>query len=108
MGAKKAPPALDEAWFARLDDAWKKVFAKQCGVDSSKKLKKLASITDLYIDDEAEVTHLVPLEKLQKIKEINCDAKKVTDLAPLAKLPKLGNLRISSPIRDFAPVAKMV
>jgi Leucine-rich repeat (LRR) protein len=82
-----------------LDDAWKKVFED--------KKKKLASVTDVYIDDESEVSALDLLAKLEKITEINCDAKKVTDLSPLAKLPKLKSLRISSPIRDFSPIAKM-
>jgi len=106
VAAKKAP-TIDEHWYARLDDAWKKVFADQCEIDSPAKAKKLAAVTELYIDDEAEVSSLAPVAKLEKIREINCDAKKVTDLSPLTALPKLELLRISSPIVDFSPIARM-
>ena len=99
------PP--DAAWFARLDDAWRAVFAEQCGVDTPAKAKKLASVRDIYLNDTCDVTTLAPLAKLTKLREINCDAKRVTDLSPLTALPGLEALRITSPIASFAPLAKM-
>lgn len=105
--ATKTTTGIDEAWYAGLDPAWQAVFADQCGVTSPAKLKKLAAVKEIYLDDACEVTSLAPLARLAKLTELNCDAKQVTDLSPLAELPKLASLRITSPIVDFAPLAKL-
>ena len=104
------PPATtvpDEAWYAKLDAAWKAVFAEQCDVTSPAKVKKLAAVKEIYLDDACAVTSLAPLARLAKLTELNCEATRVVDLTPLAQLPKLASLRITSPIADFGPLAKL-
>ena len=105
---KSAPtPAFDQAWYESLDPTWKAVLAEQCDVDSPAKLKKLAAVKEIYLDNACAVTSLGPLAKLVKLTELNCDATQVTDLSPLTELPKLASLRITSPIADFSPLAKL-
>uniref|UniRef100_UPI000774B34A leucine-rich repeat domain-containing protein n=1 Tax=Leptospira alstonii TaxID=28452 RepID=UPI000774B34A len=94
-----------ESWWNSLEKSWKAVLAERYQITKATQAKKVAAITELYIDGKSSVTTLEPVRIMERLTDLNCEATNVTDLSPLSVLQQLTNVRLCSPkITDFSPL----
>ncbi len=119
------------AWWAQLDDKWKKVFKKAIAIDepsdsdldkifqlqqldcSCKKLSDLEPLRPLtqlqnLVCSYNQISDLKPLESLTHLQILDCTSNQISDLEPLRSLSQLHNLVCSSnQVSDLEPLCQL-
>jgi len=88
-----------KGWWESLPIAWQKIFRDAAKTGSSPTNEELAKITNLdsiNVEDNAGVTDLEPLQRLQKIQALNASGTGISNLAPLQEHKGLRILNISN------------
>jgi len=119
------------AWWAQLDDKWKKVFKKaiaidepsdsdldkifqlqqlDCSCNKLSDLEPLRPLTELQnlVCSYNKISDLKPLESLTHLQILDCTSNKISDLEPLRSLSQLHNLVCSSnQVSDLEPLCQL-
>jgi hypothetical protein len=79
-------------WWNALSENWKKILKEKSALTDPidyDKLKNVLRITDLDISNNKDIADLLALEKLTKLKRLDCKNTKVNSLYPIRSLNKL-------------------
>jgi len=97
------------AWWAQLDDKWKKVFKKAIAIDepSDSDLDKIFQLQKLDCSCN-DLSDLEPLRPLTQLQNFVCSYNKISDLKPLMSLTPLQILDCTSnQISDLEPLREL-
>jgi hypothetical protein len=95
-------------WWGGLPASWKQVFAEidpYTGTPGREQLHRIASIRELDISRNREISSLMPVSQLKKLEVLRFSATQVADLLPVGLIKRVKEIDCSNtPISDLSPL----
>lgn len=98
-----------EQWWSSLSPAWVELFRQHIKLDEQPKteqLHQLAFLPQIELRNNNQITKLMPLTSMIRLKYLIIENTQIQDLTPLRYISTLQKFRISkSPVTDLSPLA---
>jgi len=95
-------------WWGGLAPAWKQVFAEidpYTGTPGREQLHRIASIKELDISRNRDISSLMPVSQLKKLEVLRFSATQVADLLPVGMIKRVKEIDCSNtPVSDLSPL----
>jgi len=95
-------------WWKTLDQSWKDIFLKQFdlkGTPDKIQFQRIANLEKIAITENTQISNLMPLQHLLRLKELQFTGTAVSKLDPLSQISTLQILRCQkNPVVDLTPI----
>ena len=99
----------NNGWWNNLSDPWKEEFRKQLnitGTPDKVQLQMIANLVKLNITEDPQINSLIPVLKLQRLKELQFSGTTVASLSPISGMHGLQVLRCpKNPVTDLTTIS---